>query len=143
MSIPCLQKKVTWAIGSSPLCSQYTSRLICPDRPLKEFVDPPRPTQVWPICPFVWKSWKHARLICSSPSKIYILWCRLWFYDCLSFSTEIKDFPTFCSRTHGNAIFSGINSKVKFQWFLTFLLVYFSDIYIFTRDLVAALENIV
>jgi len=36
-------------------------------------------TQVWPICPFAWKEWRHAPLMCSASSKIYILWCRLWF----------------------------------------------------------------
>jgi len=30
-------------------------------------------------------------------------------------STEIKDFPTFFSRTNGNAIFFRINSEVKFR----------------------------
>jgi len=41
------------------------------------------PTQVWPICPFAWNAWKYALLMCSASSKIYILWCRLWFYYCL------------------------------------------------------------
>jgi len=27
------------------------------------------PTQVWPIWPFVWKAWKHAHFVCSTPSK--------------------------------------------------------------------------
>jgi len=26
-----------------------------------------------------------------APSKIYLLWCRLWFYDYLRSSTEIED----------------------------------------------------
>jgi len=39
-------------------------------------------------------------------SKIYILLYRLWFYDYLRSSTEIKAFPTFFSRTNGSAIFS-------------------------------------
>ena len=29
--------------------------------------------------------------MCRAPSKIYLLWCRLWFYDCLRSSTEIVD----------------------------------------------------
>ena len=29
--------------------------------------------------------------MCRIPSKIYLLWCRLWFYDCLRSSTEIED----------------------------------------------------
>jgi len=62
--------------------------------------------QVWPIWPFVWKAWKYAPLIYSAPSKIYLLWCPLWFYVCLRSSTEIKAFPTFFSGTNGNAIFS-------------------------------------
>ena len=41
------------------------------------------PTQVWSIWPFVWKAWKYAPLICSVPWKIYLLWCRLWFYKFL------------------------------------------------------------
>jgi len=53
------------------------------------------PTQVWPIWPFVWKTWKYAPLMCSAPSKIYLLLCRLRFYNCLSYSTEIKAFRTF------------------------------------------------
>jgi len=64
------------------------------------------PTQVWPIWPFVWKVWNYAPLFRSDPSKIYLLWCRLWFYVCLRSSTEIKAFPTFFSGTNGNAIFS-------------------------------------
>jgi len=44
--------------------------------------------------------------MCRPPSKIYLLWCRLWFYDCLRSSTEIETFPTFFSGTNGNAIFS-------------------------------------
>jgi len=53
------------------------------------------PTQVWLIWPFVWKAWKYAPLMCSAPSKIHLLWYRLWFYNCLRSSTEIKAFPTF------------------------------------------------
>jgi len=37
-------------------------------------------------------------------SKVYLLLCRLWFYDCLRrlrSSTEIKAFPTFFSRRNG------------------------------------------
>jgi len=30
MCMPCLLKKVTWAAGSSLLCSQYTSWWTCP-----------------------------------------------------------------------------------------------------------------
>jgi len=41
------------------------------------------PAQVWPIWPFVWKAWKCVPRICSAPSKIYLLLCRPWFYDCL------------------------------------------------------------
>jgi len=40
-------------------------------------------TQVWRIWLFVWKSWKYAPLMCSAPSKIYLLLCRLWFYNFL------------------------------------------------------------
>jgi len=29
-------------------------------------------------------------LMCRAPAKIYLLWCRLWFYDCLRSSTEIE-----------------------------------------------------
>jgi len=50
------------------------------------------PTQVWPIWPFVWKAWKYARFICGSSSKTYLLLCRLWFYNCVRSSTEIKAF---------------------------------------------------
>ena len=53
------------------------------------------PKQVWPIWPLVWKAWKYAPLMCSSPSKVYLLLCRIWFYICLTCSTEIKAFPTF------------------------------------------------
>ena len=49
-------------------------------------------TQVWPIWPFVWKAWKYAPLMCSVPSKIYLLLCRLWFHNYLRSSTEIKPF---------------------------------------------------
>jgi len=42
----------------------------------------------------------------KATSKIYLLWCRLWFYDCLTSSKEIEAFPTFFSETNGNAIFS-------------------------------------
>jgi len=41
------------------------------------------PAQVWPIWPFVWKTWKYASLMRNAPSKIYPLWCRIWFCDCL------------------------------------------------------------
>jgi len=34
-------------------------------------------------------------LLCVVPLKIYLLWCRLWFHNCLRSSTEIKTFPTF------------------------------------------------
>jgi len=37
------------------------------------------------------------------PLKIYLLRCRLWFYDCLRPS---KAFSAFFSRTNDNAIFS-------------------------------------
>jgi len=40
------------------------------------------------------------------PSKLFLLWCRIWFHDCLKFSTESKAFATFLSTTNGNAIFS-------------------------------------
>jgi len=52
------------------------------------------PTQVWPIWPFVWKAWNYAPLVCSALWKS-LLWCRLWFHNCLRSSTEIKAFPTF------------------------------------------------
>ena len=42
------------------------------------------PTEVWRFWPFVWKVWKFGPFMCGAPSKIYLLWCRLWFYDCLS-----------------------------------------------------------
>jgi len=48
------------------------------------------PTQVWPIWPFVWKAWKYAPFMCSAPSKVYLFLCRLWFYNCVRSSTEIK-----------------------------------------------------
>ena len=44
--------------------------------------------------------------MCRALSKIYLLWCQLWFYDCLRSSTEIETFPTFFSGRNGNAIFS-------------------------------------
>jgi len=64
------------------------------------------PMKVWPIWPFAWKTWKFALLMCSAPSKIYLLWFRLWFCVFLRSSTEIEAFPTFFSGTNGNAIFS-------------------------------------
>jgi len=64
------------------------------------------PKRVWPIWPFVWKAWTYAPLMCSAPSKIYLLLCRLWFYICLKYSTEIKAFLTFFPWTNGIAIFS-------------------------------------
>ena len=48
------------------------------------------PTQVWPIWSFVWTAWKYAPLICSAPSKIDLLWFRLWFYDCLRSQHKLK-----------------------------------------------------
>jgi len=45
------------------------------------------------------------QLLCVGPPKIYLLWCRLWFYDCLR-SSEIEALPTFFSGTNGNTIFS-------------------------------------
>jgi len=38
---PCLLKKVTWGVGSSLLCSQYTSGWTRPWAPLKKILDPP------------------------------------------------------------------------------------------------------
>jgi len=35
------------------------------------------PTQVWPIWPFLWKAWNYVPLMCSAPSKIYLLLCWL------------------------------------------------------------------
>jgi len=52
------------------------------------------PTQVWPMWPFVWKAWKYAPHMCGPPSKIYFLLCRIWIYNCVRSSTEIKAFPT-------------------------------------------------
>jgi len=34
-------KKATWTVGSSPVCSQYTSGWICPWAPPKKILDPP------------------------------------------------------------------------------------------------------
>jgi len=36
-------------------------------------------TFVWPL---VWKARKYAPLMRNCPSKIYLLWCWFWFYDC-------------------------------------------------------------
>jgi len=41
------------------------------------------PAQVWPIWPFVWKAWMCAPRMCGASSKIYLLLCRIWFYECL------------------------------------------------------------
>jgi len=53
------------------------------------------PTQVRPIWPFVWKAWKYATVACIVPSKIYLLLCRLWFYNYVRSSTEVEAFPAF------------------------------------------------
>ena len=42
----------------------------------------------------------------NAPSNTYLLWCRLWFYDCFRYSTETKAFFAFFSKTNGNVIFS-------------------------------------
>jgi len=58
---------------------------------------------IWPL---VWKAWRYAPLMCSSPKKFYLLLCRLWFCNCVRSSTEIKAFPIFFWKTKGIAIFS-------------------------------------
>jgi len=64
------------------------------------------PTQVWPIWSLVLKAWKYLPLTCNSLSKFYFLWCRLWLYDCLRSSTEIKAFPAFFSTSNGSTTLS-------------------------------------
>jgi len=68
------------------------------------------PKQVWPVSiwPFIWKAWTYAPLMCSAPSKIYLLLCRLCFCICLKCSTEIKAFLTFIAgitRPEGRRIY--------------------------------------
>ena len=64
------------------------------------------PMLVWPIWPLVLKTWKYAPLPCITPSKFYLLWWRLWFYDCIKSSTEIRAFAAFLSTANVNALFS-------------------------------------
>ena len=69
------------------------------------------------------------------------MWCRHWFYDCLRFSTKIKAFLMFFSRT--NSIFSWnlkfFREVQKFAWlnirdFQLVLQVYFSDTSYATKE---------
>jgi len=64
------------------------------------------PMLVLPIWSLVLKTWKYPPLPCIIRSKFYLLWCRLWFYDCLKSATEIRAFPTFLSTANVNALFS-------------------------------------
>jgi len=48
------------------------ARMLCAGTDLRS--PGPRPSQMWPIWPFVWKAWKYAPLMCSAPSK-YIFCC--------------------------------------------------------------------
>jgi len=49
-------------------------------------------TQMWPIWSLVFKAWKYVPLTCNAPWNFCLLWCGLWFYDCL-WSVVLKPWP--------------------------------------------------
>jgi len=112
------------------------------------------PKHMWHIWPFVWKAWKSAPLMCSAPSEIYV--CCADFgstFALVRCSAEIEVFRYILLKNKWHCdlflefVALSCSSEVllvKFSWFLAFFLVFFFlDVYIFMRDRVAALENIV
>jgi len=69
------------------------------------------PRKVWSIWPFVWKAWKCAPLMCTSPSKIYLLRCQLDSTIALDLQQKLKRFLNSSSEQMAMRSFIGIYSS--------------------------------